>query len=169
MNYIPREIVAGFTTKIIMPHGEYKPTAGYTCALAFTGTVSINAAGVSDGSNWVFEVTPALQGFYQGTIIASDINGRYLLETTRVEVRPDPTAIPNGTDLRSDAEAIVAAITAQLKNKATHDQQSLTINGRQITRYSISELMKLLEYYKAEVAAQKKKTPKVISYRFGRG
>lgn len=167
--YLPKKLTVGFAKIIRCPQFEYTPAAGYTASLVLAGTLHQTVNGVADGSDWTFVVTPTLQGFYQATIVVTDINGRVLIESERVEIDPDPTAIPNDTDLRSDAEKIVASITALLKNKATNDQQSMTIAGRQITRYSISELLKLLDYYKAEVSRLKGKTPKAIRYRFGRG
>lgn len=169
MPYIPKQMVQGFKTRVVMPQSGFTLAAGYSAQIVLAGTTTQTFNGLNTGTDWVFEIQPTA-GLYQATIVVLDSsNARILIETARVEVLADPTAIAAGSDIRTDAEKMVAAITATLKNKATADQQSLTINGRQITRYSISELTDLLRYYKSEVSKQKKKAPKAVVYRFGRG
>lgn len=60
-----------------------------------------------------------------------------------LQMLPDPAAIVQGTDLRSEAEQALAAVNAILKGKATTAVESYTINGRSLKSYSLSDLMAL--------------------------
>ena len=58
-------------------------------------------------------------------------------------------------DARSHAAKTLNAIEAVLENRATLDQESYAINGRSLTRMSITDLLAFRDTYRAEVAAEK--------------
>lgn len=70
---------------------------------------------------------------------------------------------------KSHAEKMLEAIEATLEGRITDDYKSLKINNREITKHSFDELLRLRDYYRAEVTrikARRKKTFKNIGYRF---
>ena len=60
------------------------------------------------------------------------------------------------TDGRSHVKTVLDAIQAVIENSATNDQASVSINGRSITKYSLTELLELRSLYKAEYASKLK-------------
>lgn len=73
----------------------------------------------------------------------------------QTEVRPGLAAVA-GTDMRTDAEKALAAIQATLQGKADSAVQSYQINGRQLSSYSLPDLIKLREMYRREVASERR-------------
>lgn len=66
-----------------------------------------------------------------------------------VVVKPDPAT--STADTRSHARITLDAIEAVIQNRATQDQMAYTINGRELQRTPIPDLLKLRDVYKAEV------------------
>lgn len=64
----------------------------------------------------------------------------------RTQVRPGLGAAA-GTDMRTEAEQALAAIQATLRGKADSAVQSYQINGRQLSSYSLAELLMLEQRY----------------------
>lgn len=52
------------------------------------------------------------------------------------------------------AQKVLAAIEAVLENRATQDQDSLSIGNRQLRRTPIADLLLLRDKYKSEVAIE---------------
>lgn len=69
----------------------------------------------------------------------------------QTEVRPGLNAAA-GTDTRTDAEKALAAIQATLSGKADSAVQSYQINGRQLSSYPLTELIKLRDMYLRQVS-----------------
>lgn len=65
-------------------------------------------------------------------------------------VDADPAASP---------EAIIAAIDATIMGSATANQQSVTIAGRSLSRYSLSELATLRTYYARVLRSRGRRQP----------
>lgn len=74
-----------------------------------------------------------------------------------LNIRPALTAYPAGADLRSEAEKAIANIEAMLAGGATLEARKYKINNRELERYSISELMHLLGYWKRRLASERRK------------
>ena len=60
-------------------------------------------------------------------------------------------------DLRSHAKKVVDAIEAVIENRATIDQQSMSIAGRSLSRMSIDDLLNFRNQYKNEYLRELKK------------
>jgi len=81
----------------------------------------------------------------------------YIVETGTIEVRPNFAAQTMGYDDRSNAKKIVDAIDAVLVNKASQDQQSISIGGRALSRFSWSELVEARkEFHRIYIAEERK-------------
>lgn len=66
-------------------------------------------------------------------------------------VAPNPAAMTAGTDLRSEAEQALAAVSALLKGKATTGQAEYAINGRSLKSYPLTELIQLQSSLRRQV------------------
>lgn len=58
-------------------------------------------------------------------------------------------------EIKTHAEKTLEAINAVIEKRATHDQQSYTVNGLSITRMNIEELLKFQKVYEIKVAREK--------------
>jgi len=79
---------------------------------------------------------------------------RQSLGSGSLTVQVNPATVAQGADIRSQAEAALDAINAVLANRATVDQQEMSIAGRSLKRMTVDELLKLRGYYKAQVNAE---------------
>lgn len=61
------------------------------------------------------------------------------------------------SDIRSHAKTCLDAIEAVIENRASIDQQSMSIAGRSLSRMSIDDLLSFRNYYKAEYLKEVKK------------
>jgi len=79
---------------------------------------------------------------------------KYTLESGSIEILPDLEALTSGVDARSHARKVLDAINAVMENRATTDQQSYSIAGRQLVRMPIADLLALQSQYEAKVRAE---------------
>lgn len=93
-------------------------------------------------------------GAYKWFCFVSKGFDRKTIGLGEVEILPDITSA--SASHISHAEIVLQAVEASLENKATKDQQELSINGRNIKRYTFDELLKLRSQYRAEVKSIKR-------------
>lgn len=158
------KIYANFAFIAQIPAGQSTPQNGYTATLTANGAGEYSFNGTFADGKWSFTATIAEAGLYQYAITFQNVVGRFLQDSGRVEVLPDPTQAPD-RELTTHAERTLAAIEAVLENRASKDQQSYSIAGRSITRIPITELLELRKQYKAEVQSQTTR-PKLFVYSF---
>jgi len=75
----------------------------------------------------------------------------YTVTDIAVAVQASPATLG---DTRTHARKCLDAIEAVLENRAAIDQESMAIQGRQLTRTPVAELLKLRSVYKGEVARE---------------
>lgn len=169
MSLLPQKLYTGFPFDLTLEQGEYKASQGFTVKVILRGpqNTELTATAVSD-SAYTVSVTAPVDGVYLYTVLAESLTARHLIDTGRIEFLPDPTAVAEGSDLRSHAERTLAAIEAVLEKRATSDQQSYSIAGRSITKIPLTELISLRDKYRAEVATARGKTPRRFLARFAK-
>jgi hypothetical protein len=74
-----------------------------------------------------------------------------------VEVLPSLASITGGTDLSTDAEKMVSYIEAMLMGNASQGVRRYKINNRELERYGVDELLRLLNYFKGQVVKESRK------------
>ena len=94
---------------------------------------------------------------------------RHTVIDTLVSVAAD-LALGDPVTLQSDNQRILAAIDARIAGRITADQESVTVDGTQITRIPITELITLRGVYAARVWAERHPTTSHPRHetRFGR-
>jgi hypothetical protein len=99
-----------------------------------------------------------LPGRYNYTIRATnkDTDAVAVIQSGVVDVMPDITASAT-FDGRTHAEKCLESIEAVLECRATTDQQMYMINGRQLQRMQIKDLIFLRDRYRVEVARERAK------------
>jgi hypothetical protein len=179
---VPDQLVVGDTWVWTRSLTDY-PASTYTGAWYFENKSSqISISAVASGDIHTVSVAKATTaaytaGEYRWRFVATKISDstRTSVESGWVSVLADPAATGR-VDWRSHARKTLAAIEAVIEGRATTDQESMSINGRSISRISIADLLKFRDYYKAEVSSEKAAeavaaglgSPKRIYVRFGR-
>lgn len=162
---IDQKILAGDTYKVVFNARPYSSVNGFNLTLMLTGPSgtpqkSAYAANANPDSEYHFDIrispteSAALAaGIYSYAVVANDAIDQFTLEsgTLNVEVRADLSA---ETDLRSHNVKVYQAICAVIEGRASQDQQSYTIAGRQLTRTPLRDLLDLKKHYKELVDAE---------------
>lgn len=106
-----------------------------------TGQIWINVC--IDQSNYLEAGIAQYQIFQNGD----------LKQYGNVEIVPSLLVNPD-QDLRSKYTIIVDAIQAQLANVATYGQKHIQVGDKTLDKYSASELLSLLNYFKGKLAEE---------------
>lgn len=135
------------------------------------GPIAINLAATIDGDEFVFSADASTTatwaaGDYWYSVRVTSGSAVQELESGQVTVLPDMAAASSGYDGRTQAEIALAAIEAVLANRATKDQDRYRINNRELYRTSISDLLKLRDFYRDLV--NRERAAKCGSNPFGR-
>lgn len=73
------------------------------------------------------------------------------IEAGQITIQRDLATVEAGTDTRTHSQIALAAIEAVLEKRSTQDQDRYTINNRELWRTPLGDLLKLRDYYRAEV------------------
>lgn len=135
------------------------------------GPIAINMAATIDSDEFVFSADASTTatwsaGDYWYSVRVTSGSAVQELESGQVTVLPDMASASSGYDGRTQAEIALAAIEAVLANRATKDQDRYRINNRELYRTSISDLMKLRDFYRDLV--NRERAAKCGSNPFGR-
>lgn len=119
--------------------------------------ITITGSDNGDGAHLI-SVTAAISadyppGVYSYRSYVTKTTERFPISSGSICIEPD-FATMGPQDGRSWALRMLAAVESVLIGKASRDQQSYSIAGRSLTRFSPSELMEWRDKLKAEVAAE---------------
>lgn len=138
---------------------DYPPSlysAEYVARITGGGETEIKLAATENENYYLFTVSSAVSadfsvGVYhwQLEITQTSSGNRIVVDTGAFEAIPDLDS--NQADPRTHAEIMVAKIESLLSGKADSDVSSYSINGRQLVKLSLTELMKWRDYYRKEV------------------
>lgn len=141
---------------------DYPASQGWTLKVRLApraaGT-TIDLTASADGDDHHFAVAASstagyVAGWYTYTAYAEKASERYTVQRGQIQVKPASAAIAAGTDTRSHARKVLDAIEAVIEGRATVDQQEYAIGNRSLKRMEISELLKLRQVYRNEVAGE---------------
>lgn len=111
-------------------------------------------------SDYRVQETPATSaawaaGAYGWASYVSKSGQRITLEQAgELTIAPDPGAIVQGIDTRSDAQIGLDNVRAVLRGRASDGVLSYTINGRSLQRYGVAELLLLESKLAADVSRE---------------
>lgn len=156
----PAKITAGDKVTWRKSIGDYPASQGYVLTYVLAGGGSkITITAVADGDDYLVTLpsattaayTPGEYTWYSALTLAGE---RTTLETGHVTIAPDPASLAETVDLRSHARITLDAIEAVIEDRATKDQQEVTIAGDKLVRHSVESLLALRSHYKTEVARE---------------
>ncbi len=142
------------------PNDQY--TATYIARITGGGASEIQLAGTASGDDYLFtvdSVTSAdfVAGYYhwQLEIVRNSDSERLVLERGTFTAIVDLDV--NNVDPRTHAEIMVDKIEAVLQNRADADVANYSIQGRSLVKLSIDDLLRWRDYYRTELAMEKRK------------
>lgn len=142
---------------------DIKASEGWTLkyvAVGRLGIISITASADDDNADdFKFSVAAAttgayVAGDYEYQVVATKTTTRYTIATGRVTAKDNIAGRSALYDNRSHAKKVLDAIEAVLESRATKDEMSISIAGRELSRTSIPDLIKFRMAYKAEYEAE---------------
>ena len=142
------------------PNDQY--TATYVARITGGGASEITLTGTAFGNDYLFTVDSAtsadfVAGYYhwQLEIVRNSDSERLVLERGTFEAIVDLDV--NNVDPRTHAEIMVDKIEAVLQNRADADVANYSIQGRSLVKLSIDDLLRWRDYYRNELAMEKRK------------
>jgi hypothetical protein len=155
---IPQTLVAGDTWQWDAEYGDY-PASGWSATAYFqnaAGSFSVAATASATAHRFAKSAADsslmvAGQYFVRVRVAQGALN--HVVEEGWCEVQANP-ATAGGVDHRSRARRTLEAIEAFLEGNATTAQQSMSVAGRSLSRWSIAELNEWRDRLIAEVRAE---------------
>ena len=158
---IPRSLTAGDSWAWSTTYSDYSSTLWTATAYFQNAAESFDVDSSSDGDDHAFAATALVSadrkaGSYHVRVRVTDIATgleSYVAEEGWCDVTPDPASAVK-YDPRSWARQTLDAIEAFLVGNATTAQQSISVAGRSISRWSIAELMEWRDRLRQEVRTE---------------
>ena len=176
LDRLPSELIAGDTWSWSRSFADY-PAPTWTATVYFEnadGTFS--AAATPAGSDHVFSFAAPdtggkRAGRYRWSVRVASGDEAYTVESGWVDVLINPEASGN-SDHRSWARRTLDAVEAFLEGNASTAQQSVSIAGRTLSRWSLAELTQWRDRLRQEIRTEEQSgtsgAGRSIKVRFGR-
>lgn len=150
-----KNIIAGDTVILEFNNTSYTPELGYSAKLCLRGPSEIDIDYLPEGSGFKVVLTGTdtedyTPGEYDYALIVYTLTSRATLERGKINIFQDISAVTGVYDTRSHAKKVLDAIESVLEGIANTDAQQMMLNGRQLTRFSHSDLLKFRAKYKEE-------------------
>lgn len=157
---LPTTLYAGDTISFSDSLDSYNASDGWTLTYSFVNAEAKHSIdSTADGDDFAFAVAKAVtsawgKGSYKYAATVDNGTDRFTVGTGDVTIRPDLSAGP--VDDRNHVEKVLDALEAMLEGKATVDQQSMSIGGRSVARFSPLELLQWRGDYRNQLLALKR-------------
>lgn len=154
-------LYAGDTIEWTESESSYSASDGWTLKYKLiNSSTAISLTSIASGVDHKFSISSTTSknwsaGKYQFKRYIIKGTESYTLNTGTVEIKP---YIQEATsyDFRSHAQKVLDAIEAVIQNRATREQESITIAGRSLSRTPLPDLIKFRTQYQWEVFNEKK-------------
>ena len=150
----------GLAADNLYPSSAY--TAAYVARDATGASHEFTVNGTADGNDWLFTILSATSAAFdaghhhwQFEITRTSDSERLTLQRGSFDVFEDYDTA--GIDPRTHAEKMLTKIEAVLIGRADADVLSYSINGRSLSKMSPDDLIQWRDYYRREVAQEKRK------------
>lgn len=158
----PTEVVAGNTIKWLIPEDDDYPIAdSWVLSYAFVNknhTFEVTCSDNGDQQHLasIDAATSAAipAGNYKWQSYITKATERYPVDTGSLTIKENFAALDGGFDTRSHWQTVLDNVEAVIQGRATRDQSSYTVNGRQLSRTPMADLIKLYNKAKTQVAGE---------------
>jgi len=155
-------LTAGDTLDFPAVVADYKASAGWTLKYRLAPRVSgvvIDITATASGDDYRVQVNATTTagwatGFYSWAAFVEKGSERYSVSRGTLEIRVSSVAMPAGFDSRTHAQKTLEAIKAVIEKRATMDQQEYTIQGRQLKRMPMADLIAFRKEYERMVNSE---------------
>jgi len=159
MARLPETIKAGLSFSLTLSLADYQAPE-WQAKIILRGPSQIDLTSEPAGEDHDFSKAPSITsawsaGDYWYSLRVTDGAAVYEIESGRLTIQPDLEAEDTGYDGSTHPEKVLAAIEAVIEGRASKDQDSYRINNRELRRTPISQLLKLRDTYRTEVARLK--------------
>jgi|APSaa5957512493_1039668.scaffolds.fasta_scaffold00772_8 hypothetical protein len=152
---IPEYIYGGDTLTFSHNTPNYNPSYTLTYNLV-KEDVHLSISDVNGNRAFNVDTSSWDDGEYRYQVTVTDDNTITTIEEGIFIVRPSFKGT-DPKDHRTHNEKMLQAIKDVLEGKATHDQESYTIAGRSLTRYSWEELLLVKTQYEKNIVVERKR------------
>lgn len=154
----PSDLIAGTTWAWDRDYGDFPRPTWVATAYFDNADETFNVASSQNGTAQRFSETSAASsahkaGRYRVRILVTDGTSTYEAESTWIDVEANPASSAK-YDPRSWARRTLDAVEAFLEGNATTAQQSMSIQGRSLSRWSLAELQQFRNQLRAEVRTE---------------
>lgn len=153
----PQKLSSGDTFSFQFQHPLYGE--GWTANMVAVGPTKINITSSFSENTFSLAATPAvtkswLAGDYKMSIYMAQENERHTVLSRPLTILPNLETLTG--DPRSHIQKVLDAINAVLEERATTDQENMSLNGRTLVRTPIGDLLKLKQFYMRELDREKR-------------
>ncbi len=155
----PKKINAGDSFFFSFTHPLYPIDSGWIANYIAVGPTKINLQSITDGMNYTFiatkeETAQWIAGEYKSTLYIVSETERHTILSQPLLVMPNLDTLVG--DARTHVQKVLDALNAVLEERATTDQENMTLNGRSLARTPIGDLLKLRTFYMRELEREKR-------------
>lgn len=157
----PSSITAGDSLIFAISLDDYPAGEGWSLSYVLLNASSkITLESEADGDAHAFDISPDdtaeyTAADYKYTALVSSATARFSVDAGSVVIHPDPATLET-YDGRTHAEICLENIEAVIQGKATADNYSYSIAGRQLAKYSWDDLISARNHYRQEVAKERR-------------
>lgn len=154
----PESVTAGDLIQWTRSYSDYPASSWQLTYALVNSSDKITITGGADGDTHSVSVASGTSatwpaGTYRWQAYLTNGSSRVTVGTGSMVVKPN-LAASAVLDTRSQARRILDAITATIEGRASMDQQSYSIEGRQLSRTPIADLILLQEKFSRIVKAE---------------
>jgi len=136
-------------------------SAEYVARVTAGGSSEIKLAAIERPDYYLFQVASAtsedfLPGYYHWQLEVTQTSSGNRIVVERGEFEAIADLDNNGADPRTHAEIMLDKIEALLQGRADKDVTSYSINGRSISKMTVTDLLQWRDYYRKEVAKERR-------------
>lgn len=141
---------------------DYSAAAGWVLSYVLVNAAKkIEITAAADGTFFEIDVAAATStdypaGLYSWQAYATNGTDRRTVDRGTIRILPDfsAVAVDGGLDARSEARKGLEAIEAAIAGTASSTMKSYQIEGKSVENYSVTELLRLRDDFKRQVAAE---------------
>jgi hypothetical protein len=136
-------------------------SAEYVARITAGGSSEIKLPAIERSTYYLFQVSSAtsagfVAGFYHWQLEITETASGNRIVVERGEFEAIVDLDENNTDPRTHAEVMLAKIESLLEGRADKDVASYSIQGRSISKMTISDLLQWRDYYRKEVNRERR-------------